>query len=372
MNNRAKRMMVNPRNLFFILAVSRLTNVIIFMPVITAGWAFEDAWASVIVAYVLVVPIVLLLSWVSVQSGEEGLLTRARKRWGWWSAVFLAPYVLLFAIIPGYGSAQLGVLFTTVALTQTPAGMIIALTLFVGAYAAYNGIDTIGRVAQIVFTLLVALAAATMLGVWTEIDTGRLLPHFSRGFSPIVGSAWVPAAWTIVSLSPLPVLAGEVQRARDGVRWAALAAATVDSAVLIAFSSLAIMVFSAQEAHQMLSPAYSLAKLIRVPHTFERLEVVVLTAWISAISIDAGVFLYTASQALSELTRAKSHRPFILPVAITAALCASYLFSSVTIVRHSTFHVLLPVVAVAAVAIPFLATLILRGPEEEAQNEKPG
>jgi spore germination protein (amino acid permease) len=350
--------LTSARNLLFVLLVSRICNIMIFMPAITQGSAGEDSWAAALLSLVWSIPLSLLAAWAAT-AVPGGLLVGANRKWGKLAVLIFAPYILVLALVPGFFSAEMGTLFTTVTLTETPVGALVAVTLVVGTYAAYQGIDTIGRVGQVIITLVVVFSLVTVLGVAYEADSSRLQPMFSRGLLPVLSSSVNPAAWTVLAVSVVPVLGRQIAPGKRGLRGVAIWANTVSMGLLTVIVMVTTMVFTAPEAQTMHSPAYMLAKMIRVPLTFERLEVIILTAWIGAITLTVGTYLYTAAQAISDALNLQTHRMCLLPLALFAASTAVTLFASTPQVKHYISTVAPPVAALA-VGLPAAAALVLR------------
>ncbi|MDP2856616.1 MAG: GerAB/ArcD/ProY family transporter [Bacillota bacterium] len=346
------------RNLLFVLLVSRVCLMMIFMPAITQGTAGEDSWAAALLSLAWSIPLSLLAVWAAT-AVPGGLLVDANRKWGKLSLLIFAPYILVLALVPGFYSAQLGTLFATVTLTETPVGALVAVALVVGTYAAYQGIDTIGRVGQVIITVLAVFLAVGFLGVAYEADSARLQPMFSRGLLPVLSSSVNPAAWTVIALSVLPVLGRHVAPNTRGLQGVAIWANAASMGLLTVTVMVTTMVFTAQEAQTMHSPAYVLAKMIRIPLTFERLEVIILTAWIGAITLTVGTYLYTAAQAISDALSLKTHRTCLLPLALFVAASAVTLFASTSVVKHYVASVAPPVAALA-VGLPAAAALALR------------
>jgi len=349
--------LTSARNLLFVLLVSRVCNIMIFMPAITQGSAGEDSWAAALVSLVWSIPLSLLVVWAAT-AVPGGLLVDANRKWGKLSLLIFAPYILVLALVPGFFSAQLGTLFATVTLTETPVGALVAVALVVGTYAAYKGIDTIGRVGQVMITLIVVFSVVTILGVAYEADSARLQPMFSRGLLPVLSSSVNPAAWTVIAVSVLPVLGRLVAPQKQGLRGVAIWANTMSMGLLTVIVMMTTMVFTAQEAQTMHSPAYMLAKMIQIPLTFERLEVIILTAWIGAITLTVGTYLYTAAQAISDALDLRTHRTCLLPLALFAAASAVTLFASTSQVKHYV-AIVAPPAAIVAVGLPAAAALVL-------------
>ena len=354
------------RSLLFVLLVARISIVMIFMPAVTSGSAYEDSWAAALLSLAWSIPLSLLVVWAST-AVPGGLLVAANCRWGKWALLFFMPYILVLALVPAYFSAELGTLFVTVTLTETPVGILVAISLLVGMYAAYKGIDTIGRAGQVVITLLVLLSVVTLLGIGYEADTARLQPVFSRGLLPIVTTSINPATWTVITIGLIPALAGEVTRKKKGLFGAALWANVGSMGLLTILAAAAIMVFSAAEAKTFHSPAYMLAKITRIPQTVERFEVIILTAWTYAITLTCGTYLYAAAQAISEALNLRTHRTCLIPLAAFAAAVALTLFASTTQVKHFLPFVA-PPVALAVVVFPVAGALLLRRRTAGEQN----
>jgi len=354
------------RNLLFILLIARICNIMIFMPALTLGNAFEDSWAASLLSLAWSIPLSLLVVWAST-AVPNGLLVAANQKWGKWALLFFGPYILVLAVIPAYFSVELGTLFGTVTLTETPVGVLVAVSLLVGIYAAYKGVDTIGRAGQVVITLLALLSVVMLLGIGYEADTARLQPVLSRGLLPVVTSSITPAAWTVVTIGVIPVLAGEVTRGKKGLSGAAIWANVASIGLLTVMVAAAISVFSAVEAKAMHSPAYMLAKMTSIPETFERFEVIILTAWIGAITLTCGTYLYAAAQAISEALHLTTHRTCLVPLAAFAAAVGLTLFTSTAGVTHYLPFVM-PPAALIVVIFPVAAALVLRRQIAGEQN----
>ncbi|MEW6230307.1 MAG: GerAB/ArcD/ProY family transporter, partial [Bacillota bacterium] len=142
------------RQLLFILFIMRTTIVIASMPVLTTANAAQDAWASVVVACVGALALVIVIGALGTRFPDQTLMEYSQKLVGTIpgkiiSLIYLWVFLFLAAIdLRIYGEALI-----TGFIPETPLVFIVTSMVIASAFAAYSGIEAIGRNADFIFPL---------------------------------------------------------------------------------------------------------------------------------------------------------------------------------------------------------------------------
>jgi len=335
------------------------------MPVMSIGRAQQDAWIGAGLAGIFSVPFAFLMTNVAGIVGSTGLIAWTKRRSSALSVVLGLPYLIIYSLLPGYVCMQLANLFSTVALVRTPSGVLMVLALLASMYLALSGADTIARVSQAVFLMIIAALFVTLVGAAPNAEFQRLTPVLSRGIAPTLNASMIATIWSVISLGIIPMLTADAEAARRGVRRSACWAVATSHLLLAAMAASTISVFGGVDTGDLVSPAFSLAQSISIAGFAERMEVLMLTVWIGAVTLEAGVFLYVAGRGWADLLGAKASRAPTLVVSLVSSLVALQYTNSIPRVKAYVPPVLTALTALMVIVVAVIPMWLKRVQKEK-------
>lgn len=293
---------ISARQLMLIVALSRISVIVIFLPVVTAADARQDAWIAAILAVgggmalgAMAASLVRRFPGRTFACFARDVLGRVV---GTGAALVLGLFFYALAVIR---ARQLALLVVTALFDRTPGWAIALTVLSAGLYGAFLGSDALGRAAEILITVIGASIVGGLALQFASggVDFSLLLPILSRGIGPVLEATVVPIFWFATSALTVLVLTSvcaEPARAAGAVVKATL----ISGSVLVVVAATAIATFGPHEAQLQLSPVLSLARSVFLMGVAERLDVVLLNIWVLGVAFDIALFLFVSSLTLGD------------------------------------------------------------------------
>ncbi len=318
---------INNRQLFFILFILRTTVIISTLPVLTSADAFQDAWAAALLSYLGAAAMVVLIAKLGMHYSQMTVVEYGEKLLGKLPGRAVALIILwIFLHSAANESRIFAESVVTLFLTETPLVFVVGIMVLGGTYAAYQGIETIGRAADIIFVIFSLMISVSLLLPITVLNIGlaNLEPILSRGAAPLIRGAIIPAAFAIRFL-PLTILIPAVNQPRKVLKTALVALAL--SKLVLAFSAAAvIVVMGAERGARSTFPFFSMVRGTLFSDFLERVEVLTIFAWSFGAFIGVSVFLYCGAKGLSQVMGLKSYRFLVGPMAVIWIIMALHMY----------------------------------------------
>ncbi|MDI6710541.1 MAG: endospore germination permease [Thermoanaerobacterales bacterium] len=302
-----------------------LATAILFVPAITAQYARQDAWLSLIVAGVFGILVTYMAVRLAQRFPRETVVQYAPRVLGPVVGKAVAfVYVFYYLFVAYFVQREFSELMNTAYLLKTPPIVIIALLTLLAVYVLYQGLEVLCRVNTVVlWSILASIVLIVALGA-KEIRLDAFQPVLEHGAGPVVLGAVAPGSWfgeTAVVLMLMPFISSAEQPRM--VRFNLLA-------VLVLFLVMEMIVvasigrFGIEQAATKVFPTLSLARHITVPALpiVERQDPVFMIFWVAGMLFKLATFFYAGTLALAQWLNLKDYRPLVLPVAVIISVLA--------------------------------------------------
>lgn len=235
-------------------------------------------------------------------------------------------YLLFFLVMCGITMRHIMELVSTAVLPKTPNVVIIVLFAVPAGIAARLGIEVITRSAQVYIGFSLISFLILVVGISPYIHLENLLPVLNEGLRPpLVGA--VPSVASL-SLTGLGIWVAPYLDDRRSMERAVLAATAIAGLAVVVLTVIAQGLFSYRGVDEMLIPAISVARSVRLGRILERLDVMMLGAWLLVAFLGKTYLIYLAANQIAWLGRTRHYRPFTFPVTVIAATMAMVLIRS--------------------------------------------
>lgn len=289
--------------------------------------AKSSAWLSSIMAAVLGLAVVAI--WLAARPKDHDTfmadwLCQVCGRFV--GALINVVYLLFFLVMCGISMRHIMELVSTAILPKTPNVLILLLFAAAAGIAARMGIEVITRSAQIYIGLSILAFLLIALGVSPYISYDNLLPVLNEGLRPpVVGAIPSIAALSMtgVGIWVAPYLDDKKSMAR-----AALSATAIAGLAIILVTVTAQGMFSYRGMDEMLIPALTVARSVRLGRIVERLDVVLIAGYLLIAFLGITFLIYIATTQVAWLGGTRHYRPLTLPVTVIAATMATVLIRS--------------------------------------------
>jgi spore germination protein KB len=279
-------------------SLSRISIIVVSLPVITVTNILQDAWIAAIVATAISLLLGTLLGSLMMRFPKRSFAEISRESLGLFLGIPTGLLVsLLFCFIALLRTRELAFLLMTSALPEAPDSVVAITAWLVAAYGAYLGPDAMGRCAEFLFTLVgLSIITGFVLLFLSPVrpDIFFLEPILARGILPVIHASVNPVFWFLMS-SGLALGLGKYCVDPPRIRRAVNGALLISGLTLVVLSVTALIYMGPYQAKDQFSPLLSLAHIAFVAGIVERLDIVIATLWMLGVVFDVTVLLLVAS-----------------------------------------------------------------------------
>lgn len=298
---------------------SILATAILSVPSLTMIYAGHDMWLSPILGSVVgLAAIGISLGLHRLYPGQT-ILQASVQILSWWPGKLVGLLLLVYLphlnglIIRSYGE-----FIASNALPKTPFFVIMGTMCMVCAINVKQGIEVVGRTAQVFVSILVVLLCLIFILLIGELNPAELLPFMENGIMPSVKGAVPPAAWFSEYII-LAFLFPYVNH-KKGMGRTMLVSLVLTTAAMTA-SNLFCLFLMGDLTDSFSYPFMIAARYITIADFLQHIEAIIIAIWIFGIFVKISVFLYIYSASVAEWLGMKDYRPLVFPLAF---LCLVY------------------------------------------------
>ena len=319
---------ISNSQLIFMLLFTVLGTAYFFLPGISALFAGRDFWMCSALAALPSLLVILVIAKLHsfypglsiIQYSEKITGKAAGKVIGFLFAFWLVHTSSI--IIQEFGEFM-NIAFMPLTPTLVFAGVITALS----GLAVYYGLEVVARAAEFLFPILLILALVLLGMAAVNIRYDMLTPFLSNGVMPVLAGSLASAAWkgeVVVAAMLFPFLSNPGQARNTGIY------AVLLISLLLVLNSLEVAGVYGEEAKRLLFPVLNVARDINLLNFFQRMEAILLVAWIAGLFAKLTVFYYCAVLALAQWSGLTSYRPLVMPLGVLMIALGAHNYRNVT------------------------------------------
>lgn len=288
---------ISARQLMLIVATIAVSSTVVVVPAVKYGDARQDAWIAAIIS-TLASCLVAILS--------TGLAERfPGKSLGQFSKEVLGPH--LGWVVIGLVSLSLYVISLAKArlvslvvvshfMPRTPGWAIVVPMLAVALYGSVTGPDTIGRSAEVMFTMTigVSILMIALLHASKAVPQTSLRPILAHGLKPVLAASVSPASLGVVSGSTVLAL-GRFTKRPSSLTRAVVMGLLISGIILVVMTLYVLTTIGHDQAESSVAPLLALAGAINIEGVVERADLPILTVWMLGVTFEVTVLLMSAA-----------------------------------------------------------------------------
>ena len=303
------------RQLWFLLFLMRSTIILAYLPVLTSADALQDAWISAIVTLFGSQIFILLIALLATKFPDKTIIQYSQLLLGYWPGkLFSLVFLWLFLQLSVVDIRIYSEVLITGFLPQTPIIFISGIMVFAATICVQQGIEVLGRTADVLFILFVFRLVGVVLVPLGEFDIHNLQPVFVRGWGPVLRGALTPIAlisqaWVLGILTPATLTPKKVIKTAMTAEGASLA-------ILILVAIITIGVLSPQEGARATFPLLTLIRSVQITYFLQRMEVLVIFSWGFGLFISVSTFLYSGAKGFAQWLKIEDYRILLWPMAV--------------------------------------------------------
>lgn len=292
---------------FALLMLSRLLSTLTFVPMFreeTQGIDYIIVPAIMCVfLLVFAIPIYFLLK----KGDTRSLMDAAYRVSPVFSKMIAVLYAVFFILYCMPTLARLDLFAETIVFPESNnTDLFILLAVVAVCYAAYQGLEAIGRAGTLSLGVLLLTFAVIFIVMAGKMDITNFTPPFYKGVKPVLQSAWVSTYQTtelIIAATLLPRVKGNTRK--GFFAWLFLTMALISLIFVFVVGGLGRFAFS------QLFPVHTIAVLSEFS-LLERLDVLLTGVWILSAFIKLSLMLYLQSDLLSRAFKPEWRKYYIL------------------------------------------------------------
>jgi spore germination protein KB len=293
---------------------------ILMVPAITAKYAKQDLWLSLIWATVAGFLVVFIACQLNKLYPSETIIEYSSHIVGKAAGKIIGLiYIFFYLHINGIIIREYGEFVVGTFLNQTPISVVMGSMILVCAFAVYGGIEVIGRAAQIVVPVLTLFISVIIFMLLKDFDIQQIFPIMEEGLMPSFKGAIVPMGWLSEYMLISFILPYLNDRAK-GMKWGIFSVLGV--VILMMMTNLATYMVFGELTRTLIYPVLGAVRYISIADFLEHLEAIVMAIWVTGTFIKITMFFYAIVLGTAQWLNLSDFRTLILPVSLLLMIFA--------------------------------------------------
>lgn len=304
-------------------ALYEIGSAYLVLPSIITAVARQDAWLSIPVSLGFHLLLIPLYTSVARQMKGKSFTDHLRRLFGsLGGAVIMAVFIFSFPFLELVMTLRnLGDFVTTSIMPETPYEAIYVLMLIVVFFAVRSGPPVIGRCAEILFFILLALYLFVRLTLLPDTKLNNLLPVFEYGLKPVVLASFNLFAFPFLETIAFLFF---VRHIPDPKKWrkSLITSALISGSMYFLMVLQMIAVMSEGVVTNLTYPTFFIDRTISIGEFLQRFEIAVAVFWFVTIFFRLSLLLYITAQGLADIFRLRRANTLLIPLMLIALAMA--------------------------------------------------
>lgn len=339
------------------LAVMSLTIIghLILLTVVI-GESHQDGWIAAIIGTILGLIGIISLARLSQKFPGLTLIEILFSHFSWIGKLIGVLYLIYFYIMTVLAVRLFAEVYKKI-MEGTPIVAFVAVILLLAAYIVYSGIETVGRLNQIILPVVVITAfIIVLLTLGKNKDYTNLLPILGNGFSPVALGSLSVMGWFgefVIMGMLFPYVQCPKKLVKTGIY-----AAIITLIFFLGPVTGPVALFGPVEAAKMELPTFSEVRYITAGNVLYRFDTIAILFWTTGLTIRTAMFFYGLSLGTAQVFKLKSYRPIVIPFAWLIGVGTVLFVKNYQELTDFLFHTYVPLNLIMGVAIPLLLLLV--------------
>lgn len=314
------------RQLLALLLISRLVPITLAFPLITDIPVPQDAWLASLASAFIALPPLLLVAYLGTKFPGLTIIQ--------YTQVLLGPYlgraaglalIWYWLHIASTVARELGEAYTAAIMPETPILVFMAVMVLLGANAARNGLEVVGRMGEHSVWIILAFLGVIAVLPYDVMEFSNLLPVLAGGISTTLGPTLNSTAF-FMELIILGMILPHLNKPDRAARYT-IYTVIISGLIITWFAAVLVQVFGPTVSALTL-PTYSLSRMISIAEFLERIEALSMGAWTLSAGIKLALFLWACSVGLAQLLGLARYQPLVYPLGALAVAMGLSLYES--------------------------------------------
>ncbi|WP_241740556.1 endospore germination permease [Lysinibacillus sphaericus] len=308
---------ISSRQFTIITSLLSIGTAILIIPSTIASSSKQDAWIAASIGVVLSLLVVKLFLTLGNQTPTLNFIEANEKIFGrFFGKITVIGFLSLTLFSGGELLYFIGIFMKTEVMPETPTLAFALLFSIIIMYAAYLGLETFARSAEILFPMFILIFIFFIICITPQIKFENIQPIMEASktslFYSIIRFMSVFSFSLVMLLMIYPASVNVQQSSKKGFYIGTI----LGGFVLVTLITLCILVLGAANTASRTFPSYALAQRISIGNFLQRIEIIMAFMWITSIFIRTFMYFYTTVVGIAQIMKLKDHRPLILPMGI--------------------------------------------------------
>lgn len=336
---------INSRQLFILVFLVTLGDLVMILPSILTEEAKQDAWISVLLGIVPGLLIVLLFCAIAKRMPQLTFIESLMQVCGKWigtifSIFFLGYIIILLAVY----TREIGGFIVLHLLPETPEQIINIMFISLVVLAVRLGIRSFTRVAELFFTWFIVVFGLFVILNIPQIEPEYFQPIWQHGFKPVLRGTLpaftLPYSELIVILMILPSI-----KEAHNIQKPFILGSLFGGITIAILTGLCVLVLGPEITARNVYPVYSLARKIDIGDVLQRVEVGFTSLWIVTSFIKMTLYFYVFIIGLGQMLKLNKYHTPTLPIMLIITVLSLIITPNITyfrdiVMRYWSFYCL--------------------------------
>jgi spore germination protein KB len=317
----------------------------------------QDGWIAGIVGTILGLIGIVALVKLSQQFPGLTLIEILFRHFSWQGKVIGVLYLGYFYLMVILATRLFAEAYKRI-MIETPTWAFITVILLLTTFIVYLGLETLGRLNQIMLPVLVIIAIAVVyLTMGEKKDYTNLLPIMGNGIYPVALGSLSVMGWFgefVIMGMILPYVQKPEKLVKTGVF-----AAIITLIFFLGPITGPIAMFGPVEAAKMAFPTFSEVRYIIAGEVLNRFDAIAVLFWTVGLMIRISIFFYGLTLGTAQALRLTTYQPLVIPFAWLIGLGAILFARNYAELNEFLFQSYVPINILMGAVLPL--TLLIWG-----------
>ncbi len=311
-----------------------------------SGEAGQDAWVSVLLAAVMMIPLMLMYARIMRLFPETDFFDILENLFGKILGKLLVLLITWYAIhLCALVVRNFTEFLQIVSMPETPQLPMMIALISVTAYLAASGVSALGKWSMVMFPIVMLIVTFTIILALADLDVANLQPVFEAELPKVLTGAYYTLTFPFAETVLFLCMAGAVKKQVSPYKLYTFSI-FFGCIVLIVIVLRNVMILGTPMVGASYFPSYTTARLLHVGDFLTRIEGTITMNFLLAGITKVTVCLLAAAKGMAKLFNITDYRRIMMPVAmLTLALCAIVYKSAMEMFGFLSYY--------AIYAIPF-------------------
>lgn len=340
-----------------------LGSSILLIPSAVASSAKQDAWVSMLISIVAGQAVIYNFASLSMMFPGKTFVQYSREILGKYLGMLAGLIMTWFSLHLGSLVVRnFGDFLSATVLQHTPMIVPDSIIVILVAMGTRMGVEVLARVNKLIIPFMILLILIIFaLGI-PEMEFKRILPVMENGVRPVIAGSLVvigfPYAETVLFTMIIPFL-----NSPGKGRKALVTGGLAGGALLFFIVLRTLLVLGPATTVRLWFPVLETVRMIDIFNIIQRIESIVIIAWIFLGFMKISVCFYSFVLGLAQLLNLKDYRPLVLPAGVLMLALSQLVYENYVEETYFASQIWFPYAMVPGLILPLtmLAVAVIRG-----------